>query len=319
MNLSQDIIQKFREEYLTSLPPIIDRASTVRLSHRWDGLFQCSITPRAELISPDLLSSMLDLYQVPSFEQLLPKYLGEDAQWGGIVSPRVANITREPIAYVEQWFVSDPGDLKTLIEAIKTRWPFPFAAIWIPLSPRHRCASILPGWESARLAECAYVADWGCTRPDVPSVTKFNQFSCALNQGLDEWWPDLFQELNRDISASKADSEISSLKNSLESCLRTGGILTLHDVRGMAAVISWARGSDAELLIPQCWNIPCIFVRPDLRGQGLAKHLYALASQNMLLEENPFMCARVHGENQASCKALESVGAERVMEIFTVE
>ena len=318
MHLSPDIIQKFREEYLASLPPIIDAASTVSLAQRWEVLLQCSISPRAELISPDLLSALLDLYQVTFLEQLLPKYLGEDSQWGAVVSPRMANTTGEPIAFVEQWFVVEPSNLRSLVAAVKARWPFPFSAIWIFLSPRHRCASYLSGWEAARLEECAYVADWGRARPAVPSVTKFSQFSCSLNQEMNVWWPDLFQELNRDGSASRSDGEVTSLKRGMEFCAKTGGIVNLYDARGLAAHISWSQGSEADLLIPQCWSIPFIFVRADLRGRGLAKHLYAFASQNMALEKIHFICARVQGENQASGKALESVGAERVMEYYTV-
>ncbi|MDA0738571.1 MAG: hypothetical protein O2999_07600 [Nitrospirae bacterium] len=316
--LHQHMIQKFCEEYLASISPLITRASKVSLVQRWEVFFQCSIAPSPGMIDPELLDSMLNLYQVASLDGLLPKYLGVEEQWGAIVSPRVATDTGAPIACIEHWFVTDPKDLTLVVESVKQHWPFPFEAIWIPLCPEHRCASFLAGWENARLEECVYVADWGCSRPEVLSLTKFSQFTCSMNQELNAWWPDLFRELDRDGSPLKSEHEVLSLKRMMESCLQTGGILNLYDYRGLAAHVSWLKGSEAELLIPQCWIVPYIFVRDDLRGQGFAKHLYALASQHMALDEIPLVCARVQAENLPSQKVLEAVGVEKVLDYYTV-
>ncbi len=316
--LHQHIIQKFCEEYLASISPLITRASKVSLAQRWEVFFQCSIAPPPEMIDPELRDSMLNLYQVPSLDYLLPKYLGEEEQRGAIVSPRVATATGTPIAFVEHWFVTDPKDLTLVVESVKKHWPFPFDAIWIPLCPDHRCASFLAGWENARLEECVYVADWGCSKPEVLSATKFSQFTCSTNQELIAWWPDFLRALNRDGVGQRSEDEVISLKRAMESCLRTGGIVNLYDHQGLAAHVSWRKGSQAELLIPQCWNVPYIFVRDDLRGQGVAKHLYALASQHMALDEIPLICARVQAENLPSQKVLEAVGAEKVLDYYTV-
>lgn len=318
LTLHKNIVQKFREEYLATVSPIIEHASPISLAQRWNVLFQCSIAPQPEWIAPDFLMAMLDMYQVPSYENLLPRYFGNEECWGAIVSPRVATTTGEPIAFIEHWFVSDPGDLEQITEAVKKLWPFPYAAIWIPITPGHRCASMIKGLESGCLKECAYVADWDRSRPEVRSVTKFSQFSCSTNQDLDSWWPDFCQVLSRGGTAPIPEFGIASLRKTMEACPQNGGIVTLQDDQGLAAHVSWYKGSDAELLIPQCWNIPYIFVRDDLRGQGLAKYVYALASQNMAFDEIPLVCARAQADNQPSIKALETVGAERVLEYYTV-
>jgi hypothetical protein len=318
MTLHQHIIQKFREEYLASISPIIDRASPVSMAKRWDLLFQCSISPNLEMIDPELQDSLLNLYQVHSLDFLFPKYFGNDEQWGAIVSPRISTTTGGPIAFIEHWFVTDPRDLTLVIESVKSRWPFDFEAIWIPLCPGHRCASFLQQQENVCLKECAYVADWSRSKPEVLSGTKFSQLTYSTNQKVNAWWPDLFRELSREESAATSEREMTSLKKRMEPCLRTGGIVNLHDDWGLAAHISWSQGSEAELLIPQCWNIPFIFVRSDLRGQGMAKHLYGLAAQKMVFDEMPLVCTRVQSPKQPSWKALESVGAERVMEYYKV-
>jgi len=316
--LHQHIIQKFCEEYLASISPLITRASKVSLAQRWEVFFQCSIAPSPEMVDPELRDSMLNLYQVSSLDCLLPKYLGVEEQWGAIVSPRVATDTSAPIACIEHWFVTDPKDLTLVVESVKKHWPFPFEAIWIPLCPEHRCASFLAGWENARLEECVYVADWSCSRPEVLLPTKFSQFSCSTNQELNAWWPDLFRALDLSDSGLISEGEVASLKKGMVSCLQTGGIVNLSDHRGLAAHVSWFKGSEAELLIPQCWNVSYVFVRDDLRGQGVAKHLYALASQHMALDEIPLVCARVQAENLPSQKVLEAVGAEKVLDYYTV-
>lgn len=318
LTLHQNIVQKFHEEYLAAVSPIVEQASPVSLAQRWDVLFQCSIAPKPEWMAPDSLAAMLDLYQVPSHEHLMPKYLGDDFHWGAIVSPRVATTTGEPIAFIEHWFVTDPGDLDHVVEAVKTQWPFPYSAIWIPMAPRHRCAPFINELESVNLKECAYVADWGRARPEVSSATKLSSFSCATNQALDSWGPDFCHVLKQGRAALIPERERASLRKRIESCLQTGGIVNLHDDQGLAAHVSWCQGSEAELLIPQCWNVPYIFVRHDLRGQGLAKHMYALAAQNMGLDEIPLICARVQEDNLPSVRALEAVGAERVLEYYTV-
>lgn len=317
-SLSQNIVQKFREEYLAAVAPIVGQASPVSLVQRWDVLFQCSIAPKPEWIAPDLLATMLDLYQVPSHDQLLPKYLGNEEQWGAIVSPRVGTSTGEPIAFIEHWFVTDPSDLEQGVDAIKKLWPFPFQSIWISMSPQHRCVPYIKEWKHTCLAECAYVADWSHSRPEPRSATKFNELTCSTNQAVDSWWPELCREMIRDDVGLKSGREIDSLGKEMVLCLQTGGIVNLYDHRGFAAHVSWCKGGEAELLIPQCWNVPFIFVRSDLRGQGLAKHVYALASQKMVLDEIPLVCARVQADNQPSVKALDAVGAERVLEYYTV-
>lgn len=317
MIISQRIIEKLRAEYLSVVSPIIEQASTISLVQRWNALFQCSIAPKPEWIAPEVMASMLDVYHVASVEELLPKYLGNAEQWGAVVSPRIATTTGKPIAFIEHWFVTEPSDLEQVVDAVKTQWPFFCEAIWIPISPRHRCAPLVKAWNSIHVQEYAYVANLSRNHA-VEISNQFSQYSISTNQDVNSWWPVMYGELIREGKGRMSEDEMTSLKIGMKSSLITGGILNLNDSVGLAAHISCSHGSDAELLIPQCWNVPFVFVRDDLRGQGLAKYLYLLASQIMNFEDISLVCARVQAENQPSWKVLEAIGAEREMELYCV-
>ena len=317
--LPSRIIQKFREERLSTVSSIISRASPILVEQRWDVLFQCSLDPKVEWIVPDLLETMLSVYHVPSYEQLIPKYLGDDDHWGAIVAPRVATTTGEPIAFIEHWFVTDPCDVANMVLTVSARWPLPCRGIWFPLCPQHRCAPFVKGWNKAGLQECVYVADWNRFNLEVTSSKEFSHLTCSTNENLDAWWPDFCRLVTRDGGTALRKSEMASLRKQMEFCQQDGCIINLYDNQGLAAHVSWLIGSEAELLIPQCWNVQYIFVRDNLRGQGVGRYLYGLASQNMALNDPSLVSARVQAESQGSVKALEAVGAERVLEYYAVE
>ena len=318
LTLHSDIVRKFRDEYLSSVPPVIAQASTVPVAQRWNALFQCSIAPKAEWVAPDIRGALLDLYRVSSIEKLIPKYFGDDDRWGAIVSPRVETETGERIAFIEHWFVTHPGDIERMILAIKSQWSLPFDMIFLPASPHHRCRSFLADWSQARLCECAYVAEWGRSQPAMPSAWRSNQYSCFTNQNLDSWWPEFCLLLGRYDAAPMLDRTVAALRNGMKHCLQTGGIVTLYDGQGLAAHVSWAKGSEAELLLPRCWNIHYVWVRPDLRGQGMSKYLYAVIGRQLDVEGIPLVCARAQADNLPSLKNFEGVGGERVREYYNI-
>ncbi len=318
LTVPQYIVPKFRDEYLAAVSPIVEQASSISLVQRWDVLFQCSIAPKREWMAPDFLATMLDVYQVLSHDQLMPKYLGNEEHWGAIVSPRIDTASGKPIAYIEHWFVSQSNDLEQVVEAIKKLWPFPFQAIWIAMSPQHRCVPFIQERKNACVKEYVYVADWSHSRPEPTSSTNFHEFTCLPNEPLDSWWRDFTQALNRDGKEWISEREIDSMRKGMQLSLKTGGLLNLYDLHGLAAHISWSKGSEIELLLPECWNITYIFVREDLRGQGLATYMYALASQNMSLVDISLICAHAQAAKPSSCQALESVAAERVLTFYAI-
>lgn len=318
LTLHRDIVQKFREEFLSAVSPTIKHASSVSAEQRWGALFQCTISPNPDLIPLPLLASMLDLYQVSSPKQLVPKYLGNNEQWGAIVSPRVGTKTGQRIAFIEHWFVTKPEDFLHAVDTVKNLWPLPFDEIWMPISPQHRCALFIKERKDARLQECAFVANWGSACPLDPSGGIKSQFSFFTNQNLESWWQDFYQEVSRNPRVPISEGEIGSLKKGMDSCSQTGSIVNLYDKKGFAGHISWSKANEPELLIPECWNIHYVFLRSDLRGQGVSQSLYALAAQLMDLTRVPLVCARVEAENWPSLHSLEDVGAERVIEYLKV-
>jgi len=316
--LHQNRIQKFRDEFLSVASPVIQYASDISLAQRWNLLFQWSLNPKTELMDPDLQASLIDRYQVSSLTQLASTYLGNEDVWGAVVAPRIHTPTGDPIACFEHWFVTHPRDLQEAVDAVPPVWPFPFRSIWIPVSPSHRVVSCLKDWEPAHLQERAYVVDRRHSRPIAPSSTLLKAFSSSINPPLNIWWSEFCRMLTRKEVPDISKRTLHSLQKGVSACLETGGVLNLHDQYGLAGHVSWNKGSEPELLIPQCWTIQYIFVRQDLRGRGLARQLYALAFQNMVLDEVPLVCARVSAPNVSSWKALEGVGAERVMEYYAV-
>ncbi len=319
LTLSQNIIQRFRAEYLSSVSPIIEHASTVSLAQRWNLLFQCSIQPKSELIDPEVQTMLMDLYQVATLEDLSPKYVGEGERWGAIISPRIGTWARKRVACIDHWFVANPADFFTMLDRVKTEWSFPCDAIQLPISPNHRSVSFLAEWPQACLEECVYAAAWGATRPPLLSSKAFKEFSFVHDQDLDAWWPDFCRLLEPESLGLESENVKSQLRKGMERSLHSGGILNVYDHQGLAGHVSWYRGSDAELLIPECWQIHYVLVRPNLRGQKVAQYLYALAARRMKLEQVSLVCARVQGANFHSRKALEAVGAENVLEYYTFQ
>ena len=319
LTLSQNIIQRFRAEYLTSVSPIIEHASTVSLAQRWNLLFQCSIQPKSELIDPEVQTMLMDLYQVAILEDLSPKYIGEGERWGAIISPRIGTWTRKRVACIDHWFVSSRSDLLPMLDRVKAEWHLPCDAIQLPISPNHRSVSFLAEGPQACLEECVYAADWGATRPPLLSSKVFKEFSFFHDQDLNAWWLDFCRLLEPEFLGPEPENVKSQLRKGMERSLHSGGILNVYDHQGLAGHVSWYRGSDAELLLPQCWRIHYIVVRPNLRGQKVAQYLYALAARRMKLEQVSLVCARVQAANFHSRKAFEAVGAENVLEYYTFQ
>ena len=319
LTLHQNIVQKFRESYLVAVPPVIERASSVSLAQRWDVLFQYSTQPKSELINPDVQTMLMDLYQVETLGDLSPKYVGEGVRWGAIISPRIGTWERKRVACIEHWFVTNPADLLTMLDRVKVEWDLPCDAIQLPISPNHHSVLFLAEWPQVCLEECAYVADWGRQRPPLLTSKVFKEFSFFHNQDLDAWWPDFCRLLEPESLGPELEKVNSQLRKVMERSLHSGGILNVYDHQGLAGHVSWYRGSDAELLIPQCWQIHYIVVRPNLRGQNVAQYLYALAARRMNVDHVPLVSARVQGANVHSRKAFEAVGAENVMEHYTFQ
>jgi hypothetical protein len=319
LSLSQNIIQRFRAEYLTSVSPIIEHASTVSLGQRWDVLFQYSTQPKSELINPEVQTMLMDLYQVATLGDLSSKYIGEGERWGSIISPRIGTWAGKCVASIDHWFVSSRSDLLTVIDCVKAEWDFPCNAIQLSISPNHRAVSFLAEWPQARLEDCAYVADWGATRPPLLISKGFKEFSFFHDQELDAWWSDFCCLLEPEHLGPEPENLKSQLRKGMERSLHSGGILNVYDHQGLAGHVSWHRGSDAELLIPQCWQIHYIVVRPSLRGQKVAQYLYALAARRMNVDHVPLVSARMQSANFQSRKAFEAVGAENILETYTFQ
>ncbi len=316
LDLPQRIIQKFREERLSVVPRIIEQASNIPVSHRWDVLFRVSTNPFSEVISVDIQDELMSVYQVSRLEDLAPRYVGAGEQWGLIVTPRMRTWSRQRIAFLEHWFVTKKSDWTAIVNIVKQEWPLPFDAIQVAFHPQHRGTSYLCEWGHAQLEACAYVGDWGSTLSMVPNSDLSRRFSLDFNQDLDAWWPDLCRLIEPNVLGPDRAIVITQLRKGIDQSRLNGGILNLYDEQGLAGHVSWSLGSDAELLIPQCWQIQFIVVRPDLRGQGIGKHLYTEAAQKMNLSMIPLVCARVQSDNLPSLKALEAVGTERVLESF---
>ncbi len=319
LTLHQNIVQKFRESYLGAVPPVIERASSVSLAQRWDVLFHCSTQPKSEVIDSDVQTMLMDLYQVKTLGDLSPKYVGEGEHWGAIISPRIGTWVRKRVACIEHWFVTNPSDLLTMLDRVKAEWDLPCDAIQLPISPNHRSVSFLAEMPQACLEECAYVADWGATRPPLLTSKVFKEFSFFHDQDLDAWWPEFCRLLEPESLGPEPEKINSQLRKGMEQSLHSGGILNVYDHQGLAGHVSWYRGSNAELLIPQCWQIHYIVVRPNLRGQKVAQYLYALAARRMNVDHVPLVSARMQGANVHSRKAFEAVGAENVLGYYTFQ
>ena len=315
-DLPQGIIQKFQEERLAVVPRIIEQASSIPVSHRWNVLFRVSTNPFSEVISLDIQDDLKSVYQVSRLEDLAPQYFGEGKQWGVIVAPRMGTWSRKRIVFLEHWFVTNPSDWTPILNIVKQEWRLPFDAVQVAVNPQHREASYLREWGRARLEACAYVGDWGSKLPMGLTSDLSKKLSSTFNQALDVWWPDLCQLIEPNVLGSDRDEVINQLRKGLNQSRENGGILNLYDEQGLAGHVSWSLGSDAELLIPQCWQIQCIVVRPDLRGRGIGKHLYATAARKMNLSMVPLVCARVQNDNLPSLKSLEAVGTESILESF---
>ena len=115
-----------------------------------------------------------------------------------------------------------------------------------------------------------------------------------------------------------AEGVLTQLRKGISQCQEHGGVLNLYDERGLAGHVSWCLGSDAELLLPLCWQIHWIVVRPDLHGREISKLLYVEASKKMNLAKTPLVCARVQSGNLASLKTLEALGGVRVAENYLI-
>jgi hypothetical protein len=319
LTFHQNIVQKFRESYLSAVPPVIERASSVSLAQRWDVLFQYSTQPKSELINPDVQTMLMDLYQVVTLGDLSPQYIGEGERWGAIISLRIGTWARKRVACIDHWFVTNPADLLTMLDRVKAEWHLPCDAIQLPISPNHRSVSFLAEIPQACLEECVYAADWSATRPPLLSSKVFKEFSFFHNQVLDAWWSDFCCLLEPEPLGSEPENEKSQLQKGMERSLHSGGILNVYDHQGLAGHVSWYRGSDAELLIPQCWQIHYIVVRPNLRGQKVAQYLYALAARRMNVDHVSLVSARMQGANVHSRKAFEAVGAENILETYTFQ
>jgi len=316
LNLPQRIVQKFREERLSVVPRIIEQASSLPVTDRWEVLFRVSTNPFSEAISVDIQDELMSVYQVSRLEDLAPRYFGAGEQWGIVVAPRIGTWSRKRIVFLEHWFVTNPSDWTTIVNILKQEWPLPIDAVEVAIHPQHRETSHLCEWSRAQLEACAYVGDWGNKFPMVPTSDLSKRFSLSFNQDLDAWWSDFCCLIEPNVLGPDQAVVFDQLRKGLDQSRENGGILNLYDEQGLAGHVSWSMGSDAELLIPQCWQIQCIVVRPDLRGQGLSRHLYAVAAQKMNLGQIPLVCARVQSDNLPSLKALVTVGAERVSESF---